>query len=316
VERHVVEERKRDLESRYGAWSAHSLQLRDDLYTIAPEAHWNHAARLRRVVQVVAGLARKPVAELRVLDLGALEGLFSVEFARRGASVVAVEGREANAEKIRLAKEALGLQNLDVLQADVRSLSAERHGRFDVILCLGMVCLLDAPETFAFLEQLHEMCLDLLVVEANIALIPDTVRLHRGRQYSGAFAPGERADVNPLSEEARWTAMGNSQTFRLSAASLANVLGDVGFPLVVECQLPALSYVSEAGITYVALNREPVDVVAVPAYAGQPAPRLEERPVSWATRLTPHVRPFVRRLVPAPLKPAARRLAARVFGSP
>ena len=123
MEREAIERRKRAIEREYGRWSAHNFQLRDDLYTIAPGAHWHHAARLRRVVQLVHSVARKPISDLRVLDLGALEGLFAVEFARRGADVVAVEGRTANVEKIRLAKDALGLDRLDVRHEDVRELT-------------------------------------------------------------------------------------------------------------------------------------------------------------------------------------------------
>jgi SAM-dependent methyltransferase len=315
VEREVLEQRKRDVEARYGAWSAHSLQLRDDLYTISPGAHWNHAARLRRVVQIVAGVARKPIAELRVLDLGALEGLFSVEFARRGAEVVAIEGREANVEKIRLAKEALGLGRLEVRQEDVRTLARERHGEFDVVLCLGVVCLLDAPDSVAFLERLHDVCRDVLVVEADTALIPDVVRVHQGRRYFGAMAAGERPGVDPLTEEARWTAMGNRESFRFSAASLANAIGDAGFPLVLQCHLPALSYTTAVTITYVALNRERTEVVAVPAFIGQAPERLEERSVPWTAKIAARARPFARRLVPAALRRAAERIGSRIVAT-
>jgi 2-polyprenyl-3-methyl-5-hydroxy-6-metoxy-1,4-benzoquinol methylase len=39
------------------------------------------------VVQLVADLAHEPIERLRVLDLGAFEGLFAVELARQGATV-------------------------------------------------------------------------------------------------------------------------------------------------------------------------------------------------------------------------------------
>jgi SAM-dependent methyltransferase len=316
VDRKLLEARKLDVEARYGTWSAHNLQLHDDLYTIVPEAGWNQAARLRRVVQLVAGLVRKPIDELRVLDLGALEGLFAVEFARRGAEVVAVEGREANVEKIRLAKDALGLDRLDIRHEDVRSVRVERHGEFDVVLCLGIVCLLDAPEAFGFIEQLYRMCTDLLVVEADVALVPNSAHVHRGLRYEGATAPGEPADADPLDPEVRWTAMGNRRSFRLTAASLANALADAGFPLVMETHVPALSYARPGTITYVALSRERTDVVAVPAFAGQPPARVPEKPVPWAATLANRARRLLRPLVPASIRPAAGRFAAKLLGSP
>jgi hypothetical protein len=37
--------------------------------------------RLRRIIQTIADLGGKPWAELRILDLGSLEGLFAIECA-------------------------------------------------------------------------------------------------------------------------------------------------------------------------------------------------------------------------------------------
>jgi 2-polyprenyl-3-methyl-5-hydroxy-6-metoxy-1,4-benzoquinol methylase len=48
---------------------------------------------------------------------------------------------------MRLAKEALELENLEVRLEDVRALDPQRHGAFDVVLCLGLLYHLDAPPT-------------------------------------------------------------------------------------------------------------------------------------------------------------------------
>ncbi len=55
--------------------------------------------KLRRVVQIVSEFFAKPFHEIRVLDLACMEGLYAVEFARHGADVVAIEGREENIVK-------------------------------------------------------------------------------------------------------------------------------------------------------------------------------------------------------------------------
>jgi hypothetical protein len=130
VDRDELENRKREVERRYGAWISHNLQLQDDLYTIQRGVAGGNEARVRRVVQLVADLAHGPIEKLRVLDLGAFEGLFAVELARQGATVVAIEGRDASLEKMRLAKEALELENLEVRLEDVRALDPQRHGAF------------------------------------------------------------------------------------------------------------------------------------------------------------------------------------------
>jgi 2-polyprenyl-3-methyl-5-hydroxy-6-metoxy-1,4-benzoquinol methylase len=169
VDKLEIAARKREIEARYGPWTAHNLQLWDDLYTIRPGVAGGNEARVRQVLQLVADLAHGPIERLRILDLGALEGLFAVELARQGASVVAVEGREANLEKMRLAKEALGLEHLELRQEDVRALDRARHGEFDVVLCLGLLYHLDASDIFSLLERMHEVCRDLVIIETRIS---------------------------------------------------------------------------------------------------------------------------------------------------
>ena len=66
--------------------------------------------------------------------------------------MVAIEGREANAAKARVAAEVLGLERLEIRVEDVRELSAERHGTFDVVLCLGLLYHLDADDLFPFID--------------------------------------------------------------------------------------------------------------------------------------------------------------------
>jgi hypothetical protein len=244
-----------------------------------------------------------------------LEGLFCVELARRGAEVVAVEGRRANVEKIRLAKDALGLDRLELRHEDVRSLSQERHGEFDVVLCLGVLCLLDDRDAFILLTRLHELCRDLLVVEADLATVPDATHEDRGRRYHGTFVSDRPAGAHPGSPESRWTSIGNSRSFRMTAPSLGNALADAGFALVMECTIPALSYARAGTVTYVALQRAPTEIVSVPTLVGQREPRLPERPVPLTAVLARQVRPLARRVVPDALRPAAGRLVTKILGS-
>ena len=43
--------KKKDVESRYGAWTAHNIHLQDDIYTIAPRVVGD-GIKLRRIVQI------------------------------------------------------------------------------------------------------------------------------------------------------------------------------------------------------------------------------------------------------------------------
>ena len=80
-----------------------------------------------------------PDGGLRILDLACLEGLFSLELAMQGARVVGVEIREGNLTKARFAAEALGVSGVEFVRDDVRNVDAGRYGRFDVILCSGIL---------------------------------------------------------------------------------------------------------------------------------------------------------------------------------
>src|SRR5438034_7278681 len=148
---------KNDVIRNHGNWTAHNICLHDAIYTIAHRIVGDEV-KLRRIVQCVFDLAGGTVEGLRILDLACLEGLYAIEFARHKAKCVGIEGREANIEKARFAKQVLSLENLEFVQDDARNLSAEKYGHFDVVLCLGLLYHLDAPDVFSFVEKLSEVC--------------------------------------------------------------------------------------------------------------------------------------------------------------
>jgi 2-polyprenyl-3-methyl-5-hydroxy-6-metoxy-1,4-benzoquinol methylase len=113
---------------------------------------------LRRIVQTAGDLLGYPFDGRRVLDLACLEGQLAIEFALQGANVVAIEGGAVNLEKAKFAADALGLKNVELLLGDVRDLSVKRHGKFDLILCLGILYHLDAPDVMEFVQRIADSC--------------------------------------------------------------------------------------------------------------------------------------------------------------
>jgi 2-polyprenyl-3-methyl-5-hydroxy-6-metoxy-1,4-benzoquinol methylase len=120
--------RKQALIDRYGPWTDHNIHLGGDVYTFESRPL---TPKWRRILQIVADLAGQPLDRLRIVDLACLEGQYAIEFARHGATAIGIEGRESNIAKARFAKEALGLDNLEFRQDDVRNLSAAKYGHFD-----------------------------------------------------------------------------------------------------------------------------------------------------------------------------------------
>ncbi|MBA2630664.1 MAG: methyltransferase domain-containing protein [Thermoleophilaceae bacterium] len=272
-----MDARKRALVERYGAWTAHDVQLAEGVWT--RDHPPGDAPRLRRVLQLASDLAAKPVEQLRVLDLGCLEGQYAIEFALHGAEVVGIEGREANLAKAWLAKEVLGLERLELIQDDVRRLDPEVHGSFDVVLCLGLLYHLDATDVFGFLARLRSVCHGLAVVDTHVCLAGRRTYEHHGQSYRGlTFVEHSRRASGSEREASRWASLDNSESFWPTRASLLNGLQHAGFTSVLQCEVPVVPGVPRDRVTMVATAGEPVELRAVPSANAVGAAAVPEAP--------------------------------------
>lgn len=177
-----------------------------------------------------------------MLDLGCLEGLFAIELARHGAEVVAIEGREVNIEKARFAKDVLGIHNLELVLDDVRNLSKEKYGRFDVVLCLGILYHLDVPDVFFFVKKMADVCQKFAIIGAHVSLVPEKSHFYEGKRYWGSTY--EEHSSNSTTGErtkALWASLHNVTSFWLTRSSLLNLLANVGFSSVHECLNPPVN---------------------------------------------------------------------------
>src|SRR6266853_3907717 len=153
----LLENKKATVVDKFGPWTASNIHLGDHFYTIGEKIQGDEV-KLRRVLQIVADTTKRPLNSLRLLDLACHEGIYAIEFARHGTSVLGIEGREAHIEKARFVKDVLSLNNLDIVQDDVRNLSKEKYGSFDVVLCLGILYHLEVPDVFKFIENIATVC--------------------------------------------------------------------------------------------------------------------------------------------------------------
>jgi 2-polyprenyl-3-methyl-5-hydroxy-6-metoxy-1,4-benzoquinol methylase len=260
----LIRTKRDEVVERYGAWTAHNIHLADGVYTIVPGIEGDNEFRLRRVVQTVADIARRPFDELRVLDLGCLEGLFAVELARRGAHVVGVEGREANIAKARFAKDVLELDTLELVQDDIRNVSRESYGDFDVVLCLGVLYHFDAPAVFEVLERLASLCRSFAVIETHISTT-SRKRFRFGRAvYRGSTLDEPLSSVDEHDRRLLWSSIGNRQSVLLTRASLCNALVHSGFTSVHESHMPFEGATSPDWTTLVAIKGARQKLVSAP----------------------------------------------------
>ncbi|MCC7424299.1 MAG: class I SAM-dependent methyltransferase [Planctomycetaceae bacterium] len=187
----------------------------------------------------MADLAPQRLPTLRVLDLACLEGQYAVEFARRGATVLAIEGRAAHVAKTLLARDAWGLTRLTVLEDDVRNLHPDQHGTFDAVLCLGILYHLDAPDLFVFMRRVAEVCRGFAVFDTHVSLTKERREVFEGEVYSGRTHTEHPPD-STLEQRLRgpWSSLNNPESFWLTPQSLLRLLAHVGFTSVFECLMP------------------------------------------------------------------------------
>lgn len=232
--------------------------------------------RRARINQIVSDFARKPLSESRVLDLGSLEGDFSVEFALRGAEVLGVEGRRSN---IRRAAARFSLPNLRFVQDDVRNVCREKYGEFDVVLCLGILYHLDAPDCFKLLKAIAGICTGIAVIDTHIGLTRGETVKYNGHEYWGWRYTEYSYEPTPeQTEESKWASIGNLRSFWPTRPSLVNAIVDVGFNSVYECQYPAWNDIPSDRVALVALKGKKERILAVDFDEGILDERVDEEP--------------------------------------
>jgi len=227
---------KKDAVERLGAWTAHNIHLGSGVYTMdAPQ----NDSRIRRVLQVAADITGKPLDKLRVLDLACLEGQFGIEFAQHGAEVVAIEGREANLAKARVVKDHLSLRNLELVLDDVLNLSPEKYKHFDVVLCLGILYHLDAPDVMEFVQRISAVCTRVVIIDTHFSLQDKESFTWNGHVYWGQRKSEHHSSASKDEKTGKlWQSLDNTKVFHFTRASLCNLLRHVGFTSVYECLNP------------------------------------------------------------------------------
>jgi 2-polyprenyl-3-methyl-5-hydroxy-6-metoxy-1,4-benzoquinol methylase len=93
-----------------------------------------------------------------------------MEFASRGAKVVAIEGRAVNHEKARFAAEQKGLRDIEFVTEDVRNFSKERFGVFDVVVCSGLLYHLPGTDACRFVHAIADSCTRLTIIDLHLGL--------------------------------------------------------------------------------------------------------------------------------------------------
>jgi SAM-dependent methyltransferase len=283
-----IRQKREAIVERYGPWTAHNIHLLEDEYTFARDTPafegWLHSGgmALQRMIQIASDITNRPLSSLRVLDLACLEGMYGIEFARQGAEVVGIEARESHIEKARFAAEALSLGNITFAQDDVRNLSAEKYGHFDVVLCLGILYHLNAPDVFHFMERISDVCRRLLIIDTHLAGTDAEVSHNfKGHEYHGILFSEHDPEASPEEKlRAGWASLDNEKSFWFTPPSIFNLLSNTGFTSAYSSYVPAVpAWTKAERHILVGIKGEPQKVISDPEAPSEQWP--EESPMGF-----------------------------------
>lgn len=221
----------------------------------APQVGLANGVKVRRIMQITKDLVSKPFDKLRILDLGCGEGVYAIEAALRGAEVVALDVRIQRMEQGAACAKRHDLTNVRFVQEDVRNVTCQSFGTFDVVYFLGLLYHLDAPDVFSVLERIYALCDKVLLIDTLISL-----KAREGVKWRGEVHTGQRCrehDDDDTAEVRRsrvLRSIDNTFSFRFSRESLLKTLYDVGFSSAYECHIPFEPGKAKDRITIVALK--------------------------------------------------------------
>lgn len=172
--------------------------------------------------------ARASLAGLRVLDLACRTGAFSTALADAGANVLGIDGRQENLDHAPVSAARFEL-------ADVRDVTAETHGTFDVVLCLGILYHLGVEDAIGLLAAMREMTGRFAVIDTHIGTDQTRVTVD-GHEYHGSWYAENIGHP--------WSALDNTQSWWFTADSLETALHITGWMSITE--VPGKSWTGEA----------------------------------------------------------------------
>jgi SAM-dependent methyltransferase len=220
------------------SFTAHNVLLPDGTKTM-PESDTllSDFVQCKAFLRTLKAFFRdKTPGQIRIADLGCLEGGYAVEMARAGFNVVAFEVRQSNYEKCLYVAEQLKLPNLQFIKNDIRNI--ESYGLFDAVLCCGLLYHLD--NSVAYLNTLSRITRSLLLLNTHFSQENLNPRFPLSELTENEGIPGrwlrEFEPEIPVEqmELAHWSAWKNHRSFWPLKAALIETLTISGFPLIFE----------------------------------------------------------------------------------
>jgi SAM-dependent methyltransferase len=218
-------------------FTTHRIQLADGLWTTERGVVAEIDMRVRVVVDAVGG----SLAGKSVVDLGCLEGGFTIAFARAGAvEAVGIEARTISHRRCEIARRFSRVRNARFVQGDVKEVLAGTADGFDVVFAAGI--LYHVADPFGLLRAIAASCRDVALIDTHVAvagapshgcsaeLVERTLGGHvwRGR----TFGEYPVASDSGSKEELLWAAWSDAVSFWPVESDLVEMMRRAGFARV------------------------------------------------------------------------------------
>jgi tRNA (mo5U34)-methyltransferase len=154
-----------------GPWF-HCIDLGNGIQTKHASETGEPADHPRGTWEVVQRFLPKDLTGRQVLDVGCNAGFFSIEAKRRGAArVLGVDAQRREIRQALFVRRVLGL-DVEFRRASVYDLDPAVHGRFDIVLALGLIY--HCKHIILALEKLCQVTRNTLILETAV-LPPDVL---------------------------------------------------------------------------------------------------------------------------------------------
>lgn len=221
-------------------FTAHNIRLDDGTYTNPQLCPMDEDGWCGSFKSTLKELFPDNREQIKIADLGCLEGGFSVEIARLGFQVLGLEIRQKNHNACKYVKSKVNLPNLSFVKDDAWNLP--NYGKFDCVLCCGLLYHLDAPKKF--LEMIASVT-DKLILNTHFATeVTAYFNLSEFTQNEGLNGRWFREFDENASladrEDFAWAAWENHKSFWIRKDELLELLYSLGFKTVIEKDVQAM----------------------------------------------------------------------------
>ncbi len=167
------------------------------------------------------------------------------------------------------------------MQEDVRAISKERFGEFDIIVCSGILYHLPGDSQGEFIQCLYDMTTHMVIVDTHVALSSDaSIRYQDATYYGTYYREHLRHDNTETKYQRVRSSLENDTSFWLTRPSLVNMLTHVGFSSIHECFNPPVKGTKDR-CTFIGIKGTPVELKTFPVVVPQ-NPDWQEGELTYA----------------------------------